>query len=42
MKEKMNIEQVWIDFGKQHTKSHAFDPTDTVANPDGELNFNGH
>jgi len=38
----MNVEQVWIDFGKQNTKIYQYDPDDEEKNPDGELSFGGH
>ena len=42
LKQKMNIEQVWIDFGKQHTKIRSYDPFAAVDADAGEIDFNGH
>jgi len=39
LKKKKNVEQVWIDFGKQHTKIKHYDPADDENGNDGELNF---
>ena len=39
LKKKKNVEQVWIDFGKQHTKIKHYDPADDDNGNDGELNF---
>lgn len=42
LKQKMNVEQVWIDFGKQHTKVKSYDPEIAVEGDAGEIDFNGH
>lgn len=30
LKEKSDVEQIWIDFGKQHTGIQVYDPDDIV------------
>jgi hypothetical protein len=40
LKEKMNVDTVWIDFGKQNTKIEYYQCDENEG--DGELNFKGH
>jgi hypothetical protein len=42
LKDTKNVEQVWVDFGKQHTKVHNYDPYDLENNREQEINFKAH
>ena len=43
LKDRKNVDVIWIDFGKQHTKVEHYDPADNeTVNREMSINFKGH